>query len=132
INGNGHIYYAAMQSIAGAAPTFYAGEPKRVKQLTSFDSSTTVPGSYDPSTGTITIDIPFSAIGGHSKTGTEFYSVTAFTATTVGTIVGNPEGLLAQTDATTPFSYVLGSSTTPGAGVTGAGGGSSRGSGSTN
>ena len=24
-NGNGHIYYAAMQSIAGGAPTFYAG-----------------------------------------------------------------------------------------------------------
>jgi hypothetical protein len=38
---------------------------------------------------------------------TEFYSVTALTATTVGTIAGNPEGLLAQTDATTPFSYIL-------------------------
>jgi hypothetical protein len=106
-NGNGHIYYAAMESIAGGAPTFYAGEPKRIKELTAFDSSTSVPGSYNPSTGTITIHIPFSVIGNHSKVATEFYSVTALTATTVGTIAGNPEGLLAQTDATTPFSYIL-------------------------
>ena len=106
-NGNGRIYYAAMESIAGGAPAFYAGQPKRVKELTAFDSSTTVPGSYNPSTGTITIHIPFSVIDNHSKTGTEFYSVTAFTATTAGTIAGNPEGLLAQVDATTPFSYIL-------------------------
>ena len=105
--GNGHIYYAAMQSVGGQAPTFYAGEPSRVKELTAFDSSTTVPGSYNPATGTITIHIPFTAIGNHSATGTRFYSGTAFTATTVGTITQNPEGLLNQVDATTPFDYVL-------------------------
>lgn len=105
--GNGHIYYAAMQSIAGMAPTFYAGQPTRIKQLSSFSSSTTVPGSYDARTGTITIHIPFSVIGNHSKPGTKFYSATAFTATTVGTIAGNPEGLFNVVDSTTPFGYDL-------------------------
>ena len=107
VPGNGHIYYAAMQSIAGGAPTFYAGQPSRVKQLTSFSSTTAVPGSYNPATGTITIHIPFPVIGGHSKDGTEFYSATAFTATTTGTIAGAPASLLSQVDATTPFDYVL-------------------------
>ena len=126
-NGNGHIYYAAMQSIAGGAPTFYAGEPTRVKDLTAFDSSTTVPGSYDPKTGTITIHIPFSVIGNHSKTGTQFYSITAFTATTNGTIAGAPASLLAQTDATTPFGYILAAAPSQTSSSTTAGGSSSGG-----
>ena len=117
--GNGNIYYAAMQSIAGTPVTFYAGHPTRIKDLTAFDSSTQVPGSYDPASGTITIHIPFSVIGNHSKAGTPFYSATAFTATTSGTIADNPAGLLNVVDSTTPFEYVLPSSpppTAPGSG----------------
>ena len=112
-----------------------------MKDLTAFDSSTAVPGSYNPSTGVITIHIPFSVIGDHSKVGTEFYSVTAFTATTNGTIAGVPASLLAQTDATTPFSYILAaapkqatssttSAGTSSGGTTGAGGSTATTSGS--
>lgn len=120
--GNGHIYYAAMQSIAGAPPAFYAGQPTRVKELSAFSSSTTVPGSYDPAKGTIVIQIPFAVIGNHSKAGTRFYSATAFTATTLGTVAGNPLGLFNVVDATTPFDYVLGSSTHTTSGIPSAGG----------
>ena len=110
--GNGHIYYAGMESVAGGAPRFFAGEPTRLKDLTAFNSTTAVPGSYDAGSGTITIHIPFSVIGNHSTAGTEFYSATAFTATTVGSLGGQgqatpPADLFNQVDATTPFDYVL-------------------------
>lgn len=112
--GNGHIYYAGMESVAGGPPRFFAGEPTRVKELTAFNSTNSVSGTYDPHTGTITIHIPFSVIGNHSKPGTEFYSVTAFTATTVGSLGGQgqatpPVELFNQVDATSPFDYILGS-----------------------
>lgn len=114
-DGNGHIYYAGMESVAGGSPRFFAGEPTRVKDLTAFNSSTSVPGTYDAKTGTITIHIPFSVIGNHSKPGTPFYSATAFTATTIGTLAGQgqatpPVELFNQVDATAPFDYLLGSS----------------------
>lgn len=119
--GNGHIYYAGMESVAGAAPRFFAGEPTRVKDLDAFNSSTTIPGSYDSGRGTITLHIPFSVIGDHSQPGTVFYSATAFSATTVGSLggvgsapgssgSGAPEDVFNQVDATTPFDYVLGNS----------------------
>jgi len=113
--GNGHIYYAGMESVAGGAPRFFAGEPTRVKDLTAFNSTTAVPGSYDGGSGTITIHIPFSVIGNHSKPGTEFYSATAFTATTAGSLGGQgqatpPVELFNQVDASSPFDYILGSS----------------------
>jgi hypothetical protein len=109
-----------MESVGGAAPRFFAGEPTRVKDVTAYNSGTTVLGSYDANTGTITIHLPFSVIGDHSKAGTTFYSATAFTATTVGELggipggpgpssSGNPVGIFNQVDATTPFDYVLGS-----------------------
>jgi len=105
--GNGHIYYAGMESVAGGAPRFFAGAPTRVKEVTAFGSTTSVPGSVDAATGTITIHVPFADIGNHSKPGTEFYSATAFTATAVGTIAEAPVSLFNQTDATTPFDYIL-------------------------
>ena len=106
-NGNGHIYYAGMESILGAAPRFFAGEPTREKELAALGSSAKVMGSYNARTGTITIHIPFSAIGGHSRPGTEFYSATAFTGTTIGTLERLPISVISQTDATPPFDYVL-------------------------
>jgi hypothetical protein len=108
--GNGHIYYAGMESVAGSAPRFFAGQPTRLKDLNSFGTSTAVPGSYDPKTGFITIHVPFAVIGNHSKAGTEFYSVTAFTATTAATVQGLPVEVLNVTDSTTPFDYILPSS----------------------
>jgi len=110
--GNGHIYYAGMESVLGSSPRFFGGEPTRAKDLTAFNSTTTLPGSYDAGTGTITIHIPFSVIGGHSTPGTVFYSATAFTATTVGSLGGQgqatpPVDIFNQVDATTPFDYSL-------------------------
>ncbi|HET6910493.1 MAG TPA: hypothetical protein VFH54_14235, partial [Mycobacteriales bacterium] len=105
--GNGHIYYAGMESVAGATPRFFAGDTaptsiigEQVSML--FDSSTAVPGAVQG--GTITIHVPWSAIGGH-KRGNVLYSATAFTATTVGTLAGNPAGVFNLTDATPPFDY---------------------------
>lgn len=116
-NGNGHIYYAGMESVAGGPPRFFAGEPTKVKDLAAFNSSTSVPGTYDAKAGTITIHVPFSVVGNHSKPGTEFYSATAFTATTVGTLAGQgqatpPVEIFNQVDATAPFDYILGSTAT--------------------
>lgn len=107
-NGNGNIYYAGMESVAGGAPRFFAGQPQASQVpavgLTVFDSSTSVPGSYNPATGTITIELPFSALGGHGV-GTELYSATAFTATTTGSLAGSQTGYFNQVDATTPFDW---------------------------
>ena len=118
--GNGHIYYTGMESVGGQAPRFFAGEPTRVKELASFNSATSVPGSYDPTNGTITIHVPFALIGNHSRPGTEFYSATALTATTVGSLAGVPGApapaasgppvqIFNQVDATSPFDYILSS-----------------------
>jgi hypothetical protein len=107
VNGNGHIYYAGMESVAGGTPRFFAGEPTRARELTTFGSTTSVPGSYNANTGTITIHVPFADIGNHSAAGTEFYSATAFTATATATIGGVPLSVLNQTDATPPFDYIL-------------------------
>ncbi|HVA60252.1 MAG TPA: hypothetical protein VNG13_06915 [Mycobacteriales bacterium] len=108
-NGNGNIYYAAMESIAGATPTFVAGQPQATQAPTLqavFDSSTAIPGSYDPKTGTILMEIPFSDLGGHGP-GTRLYSATAFTALTVGTLAGNQAGQFNLTKSAPPFDYTI-------------------------
>jgi len=50
--------------------------------------------------------VPWSSIGGH-KRGRVLYSATAFTATTVGTLAGNPAGVFNLIDATPPFDYAV-------------------------
>jgi hypothetical protein len=108
MNGNGNIYYTGMESVAGSAPRFFSGEPVRTKELTAFNATTSVPGSYDAKTGTITIHLPFSSlVAADRKKGTKLYSATAFTATTLGTLAALPESVFNQTDATTPFDFVL-------------------------
>jgi hypothetical protein len=105
--GNGHIYYAGMESVAGGAPRFFAGDTspasipaEQVSML--FDSTTTVPGAVQG--GTITIHVPWSAIGGH-KRGRVLFSVAAFTASAPATLGGNPLGVFNLLDATPPFDY---------------------------
>jgi hypothetical protein len=56
--------------------------------------------------GTITLNVPWSAIGGN-KRGRVLYSATAFTATTVGTLSGNPLGVFNVIDASPPFDYTV-------------------------
>lgn len=115
-NGNGNIYYAGMESVGGGAPTYVVGQPQAsqvpVVGLTEFNSTTPAKGTYDPKTGTISIDIPFAALGGH-KPGTMLYSVTAFTGTTVGSLAGSQTAIVNQTDATTPFDWDIPSAVPP-------------------
>jgi hypothetical protein len=110
--GNGAIYYAGMESIGGGTPTFFAGKPDAAQAPASlqvnfvYDYSTTVPGSVDAKTGTITVHVPFSALDGHGAK-TKLYSAQSFTATTLATLQGNPEGIFNVTDQTTPYDYVV-------------------------
>jgi hypothetical protein len=107
--GNGHIYYAGMESVAGQAPRFYAGDttapPVAQEQVSMlFDSQNAVPGGVQGNT--ITMHVPWSAVPAVKK-GARLYSVMAFTATAVGTLGGNPAGVFNLTDATVPFDYVV-------------------------
>lgn len=114
--GNGHIYYAGMESIAGGAPRYFVGDvgapsPAGVQISMAFDSSKTITGT-ESATGLITLHVPYAAVPGLKK-GSLMYSVTALTATTIGTLSGNPEGVFNLTDSTPAFDHVAGSRGTP-------------------
>jgi hypothetical protein len=107
--GNGHIYYAGMESVAGGSPRFFVGDtaatPAPGEQISMlFNSSTAVPGQVQGNT--ITIRVPFSAVPAAQASGI-LYSATAFTATTAGTLAGNPVGVFNVTDSTAPFDVAL-------------------------
>ncbi|HET6818873.1 MAG TPA: hypothetical protein VFH66_16715, partial [Mycobacteriales bacterium] len=107
--GNGHIYYAGMESVAGQTPRFFAGDttapPVAQEQVSMlFDSDTAVPGSVQGNT--ITIHVPWSAVPAVKK-GATLYSAMGFTATTAGSLGGNPAGVFNLTDATVPFDYIV-------------------------
>src|SRR4051794_2505727 len=107
--GNGHIYYAGMESVAGQTPRFFAGDtaapPVAQEQVSMlFDSQKAVPGAVQGNT--ITIHVPWSAVPA-VKRGATLYSAMGFSATTVGTLGGNPAGVFSLTDATVPFDYVV-------------------------
>jgi hypothetical protein len=136
--GNGSIYYAGMESVAGGAPTYFVGRPDPASAAAGlavtavFDYSTTVPGSYSAKDGTITIHIPFKDLNGHGPK-TKLYSVTSFTASALGTLQGNTSGIFDVLDSTPPYDYVVpsvvrrGHASSAGAGQ--AGGGSGAGTG---
>jgi len=107
--GNGHIYYAGMESVAGQTPRFFAGDtaapPLSQEQVSMlFDSQKAVPGRLQG--GTITIHVPWSAVPAVKK-GATLYSAMGFTATAIGSLGGNPAGVFSLTDATVPFDYVV-------------------------
>jgi hypothetical protein len=126
--GNGHIYYAGMESVLGQAPRFFDGDvaapsPAGVQVSMVFDSAKAIKGAYNGN-GTITLHVPFADIPG-AKRGEKLYSATAFTGTLVGTLSGNPAGVINLTDATAPYNHVLGNAAAPVTPVTapGTGGG---------
>jgi hypothetical protein len=135
--GNGHIYYAGMESTLGQAPTFYDGDtaaPAEGVQISQvFSSSHTTQGAYDDKTGVITIHVPFADVPGVKK-GQLLYSATGLTASTVLPLTTpNPTGLtgiLNVLDATTPYDYRVSAATTSTGGGVGSGSGSGSSSGS--
>jgi hypothetical protein len=110
--GNGHIYYAGMESTLGQTPTFYDGDtsaPQQSVQISqNFSSAHTTAGSYDSKNGTVTIHVPFADVPGVKK-GALLYSATALSATTLAPLsLPNPTGLtgiLNVIDASTPYDY---------------------------
>lgn len=102
--GAGHTYFAAMESDAGASPTFFDGETSSVNtthaKFLTYPPAHTIQGSYTAAApGIITLTVPIADVGGSA---TKLYSVTGLTATqstpsSTGTTIFN------QIDATTPF-----------------------------
>ncbi|MCU1595673.1 MAG: hypothetical protein JWO12_3065 [Frankiales bacterium] len=113
--GNGHIYYAGMEVVAGGTPRYFVGDvgaPTAGVQISmAFDSTKTIKGTEDGS-GLITLHVPYSAIPG-AKKGQLLYSATAFTSTSLATLGGNPLGLLNVIDATAPFDHIAGNAGVP-------------------
>jgi hypothetical protein len=110
-NGNGHIYYAAMESTLGQKPRFFVGDvdapnPAAMQISMAFESAKSVPATALGS-GTITFHIPWSAVPGLHK-GDLMYSVTAFTATALATLQANPQMTFNVIDSTPAYDHVVG------------------------
>ena len=116
--GNGHIYYAGMDSNGSGSgtPSFFVGDTSCVPppgnpadhcKLMTFPQTTTLSSSqasYDPASGVITFTIPLADVGSPAV-GTTLYSVTAFAATSlVPQSAVTPFNLV---DATTPFDHTI-------------------------
>ncbi len=108
----GHVFFAAMESDAGGTPTFYAGETGTVQApgstasqqgfMLTYPPTYSVPGSYDPATGIITIDVPAKDVGNPSAAPVELYSVTGLTATQAQP-ASTDSAIFNQIDATAPY-----------------------------
>lgn len=101
----GHIFYAAMESDGGAAPTFYVGEttcgvppsnPQEHCKALGYPAGKTVKGKYTKK-GTIRIVVPMKDVGGDRK----LFSVTGLTATQ--NTPGSSGGVFNVIDATAPY-----------------------------
>jgi len=81
--GDGNIFFVGMQSVAGAAPTFYTGttqhidNPPYALELV-YQPQTSIPGTIQGSQ--INWTVPLSAIG-NPKKGNGLFSITGFTDT---------------------------------------------------
>jgi hypothetical protein len=120
--GNGHIYYAGMDSGGGASPTFFDGEtagipPSNPSEHTKYlaypqtNKLSASQASYDAKTGVITLNVPRADVGSPAN-GSVLYSVTAFSATSL-----TPQSattLFNLTDAAAPFDLVVGAPGTVG------------------
>ncbi len=103
----GHVFFAAMESDAGGAPTFYEGQsvcgvppnnPQEHCKVIAYPPGHTIKGSYSAKTGTIRLVVPMKLVGGDGK----LFSVTGLTATQ--TAPGSSGGaVLNVIDSTAPF-----------------------------
>ena len=120
------IFYMGANSTAGGSPTFFAGTGTSAAPTTGVPPGdgciTTTPqnckiivypnekietGTINSVNGIITITAPLSDVGSPMR-GDELFSVTALT---FGYVHRNP--ILQDADATRPFDYILGQTTTP-------------------
>ncbi|MGN6475121.1 MAG: hypothetical protein ACTHK4_15925 [Mycobacteriales bacterium] len=129
--GNGHIYYAGMESVLGGKPAFFDGDTTAPSQQANlqlsmeFSDSNKAQGSFDSARGIVTIQVPFTdvpGVGAHSL----LYSTTAFSGTTIGPLgaadVTGIGGQINPMDSTEPFDVVVNRAPLPH--ITGSGAGS--------
>ena len=106
-SGAGHTYFAAMESDAGGAPTFFDGETQSINtshaKFLTYPPAHTIQGSYTAAApGTITLTVPVADVGGNGTA--RLYSITAVsvtqsTASSSGASIFNP------IDSTAPFDF---------------------------
>jgi hypothetical protein len=117
-----------MESNNGAAPTFWVGESADLPVANAgngtltYPGSTQISGSYTPTApGTITIDVPVSAVADQAPVSTTLYSVTSATMSLPASASSNPPlagigGVLFNLiDVLPPYDYISGA--TPNAGA---------------
>jgi hypothetical protein len=107
--GNGHVYYAGMQSVNGGTPTFFDGDMSCQIATThckyfTYPGDRTIAGSYVAGSGVITLHVPLADIGSPAA-GTTLYSAVAFTTTSLLPL--SADAIFNQIDATTPFDKKL-------------------------
>ncbi len=107
--GNGHIWYAGMESDAGGAPRFFDGDMSCQIQTThckyfTYPGDRTILGAVNTGTNTITLHVPLADVGSPAP-GTHLYSVVAFTTSEIQPLALDP--IFNQIDATTPFERII-------------------------
>jgi len=118
--GDGNMFYVAMQSASGGAPSFYTGTTQAITtthaKYFTYPAETAIQGNIQGAT--ISWTVPLSAIG-NPKAGQGLYSITAFTSTqatpaaTSTVTIPNQGGELGDPNipnlisASTPFTYIV-------------------------
>lgn len=107
--GNGHVWYAGMESNAGGAPRFFDGDMKCQIATThckyfTYPGDHTIQGTEDAATNTITLHVPLADVGSPAS-GTPLYSVVAFTTSELAPL--SVPSIFNQIDATVPFVRVV-------------------------
>lgn len=106
-NGAGHTYFAAMESDAGQAPTFFDGETSTISdthgKFMTYPGAHAIQGTYTAAApGVITLTVPIADVGGNASA--TLYSITGLSVTqtapsSTGTAIFN------QIDATHAFDF---------------------------
>ena len=124
VNG-GKLFHAYMESVNGAAPTFWVGENATTLTANGGNGTITYPGltqvtgTYTAgSPGVITISVPTAAVADPSPRSTTLYSVTASTQALrapaetgyTGSTIGSPIGgqMFNLVDVAEPYDYIPG------------------------
>ena len=107
--GNGHVWYAGMESDAGQAPRFFDGDMGCAIATThckyfTYPGDKTIQGSVNTTTNTITLHVPLADVGSPAP-GEHLYSVVAFTTSELQPLAADP--IFNQIDATAPFERVV-------------------------